>query len=143
VQQEPRPAVVALEVVVPRWGLIQAQSSTLDYALWFTPTGEPGRTYDIVAPSRVDLVGYSNGGKLAYDVVCRRPSLVAAVAVVAAVPVAPCPAGAPVSLLQVARTADPQVRYDGAPGATVNGFALTVGRARPPRTRGVTATPTR
>ncbi len=75
-----------------------------------------------LAPSRVGLAGYSNGGKLAYDVVCQRPSLVSAVAIVAAVPVASCPAGAPVPLLQVAGTADPEVRYDGSAGSTVSGF---------------------
>lgn len=75
-----------------------------------------------IAASRLALVGYSNGGKLAYDVVCQRPSLVSAVAIVAAVPVVPCPAGAPVSLLQIAGTADAEVAYDGPGGNAVNGF---------------------
>lgn len=40
--------------------------------------------------STVDLVGYSNGGKLAFDLMCKEPALFGAVAVVAAVPIAAC-----------------------------------------------------
>lgn len=43
-----------------------------------------------VDPARVDLVGFSNGGKLAYQVQCQAPQLFARLAVVAAVPVSTC-----------------------------------------------------
>lgn len=59
----------------------------------------------------VSLVGYSNGGKLAYEVVCTHPDLVDAFAVVAASPTAPCPAGPPVPLLVLGGTNDPIQAY--------------------------------
>ena len=48
-----------------------------------------------VDPGRVYLVGYSNGGKLAYSAACTRPQLFAAMATYGSVPLQPCPAGAP------------------------------------------------
>ncbi len=45
--------------------------------------------------ARVYLVGYSNGGKLAWSLACAHPALFAAVATYGAVPLAPCPAGRP------------------------------------------------
>jgi polyhydroxybutyrate depolymerase len=69
------------------------------------------------------LVGYSNGGKVAFAVACADPSLLAGLVSVHAVPGAPCQAGAPVSLLQVANTKDPRVTYDSTtPAHVVGGF---------------------
>ncbi|HEY1973636.1 MAG TPA: PHB depolymerase family esterase [Pseudonocardia sp.] len=48
-----------------------------------------------VDPSRVYLVGYSNGGKLAYDLDCLSPVRFAALATYGAVPLTACPAGTP------------------------------------------------
>ncbi|MBV9729817.1 MAG: hypothetical protein JO309_10530, partial [Pseudonocardiales bacterium] len=44
---------------------------------------------------RVYLIGYSNGGKLAYSAVCAHPRLFAAVATYGAVPLSPCPPSTP------------------------------------------------
>ena len=59
--------------------------------------------------SRVYLVGYSNGGRMAYRMACDRPSLFAGVAVFGAVNAMACPHPAPVSLLVAAGTADPDL----------------------------------
>jgi polyhydroxybutyrate depolymerase len=66
---------------------------------------------------RVYLVGYSNGGKLAYSAVCAHSTLFAAVATYGAVPLAPCPPGTlPVPFLLAAGTADPVLPFHGKPG---------------------------
>lgn len=71
----------------------------------------------------VYLIGYSNGGKLAFDVVCSDPGLVRGFAVIAASPVVACPGGAPVSLLAIDGTKDPIQAYDDAgPQHVTNGF---------------------
>ncbi|MGB6163025.1 MAG: PHB depolymerase family esterase [Pseudonocardiaceae bacterium] len=65
---------------------------------------------------RVYLVGYSNGGKLAYSVVCAHPTLFAAVATYGAVPLAPCEPGTPpVPFLLTAGTADRVLPFHGRP----------------------------
>lgn len=50
-------------------------------------------------PQRVYLVGYSNGGRLAFEEVCRHPSLFAAFATYGALPPSQCPSGQPVRVL--------------------------------------------
>ena len=66
---------------------------------------------------RVYLVGYSNGGKLAYSTMCAHPTLIAAVATYGAVPLAPCqPGTAAVSSLLAAGTADQVLPFHGRPG---------------------------
>lgn len=65
---------------------------------------------------RVYLVGYSNGGKLAYSAVCAHPTLFAAVATYGAVPLAPCQTGTPaVSFLLAAGSADRVLPLRGRP----------------------------
>jgi len=59
----------------------------------------------------VDLVGYSNGGRLAYRISCTDPSLVNQIAVVKAMPQPGCEPAKPVTLLQVDSTDDKQVPY--------------------------------
>ncbi|HVV14107.1 alpha/beta hydrolase family esterase [Amycolatopsis sp.] len=61
-------------------------------------------------PRRVYLVGYSNGGRLAFTEVCEQPGLFAAVATYGAVPPASCPARKPISALIASGTNDPIVR---------------------------------
>jgi len=74
---------------------------------------------------RVFLAGLSNGGRLAYRMACRRPTLFSAVAVVEAVPVESCPAvAAPVPLLVVSSTGDPLLRQTAsAPRHVIDGVA--------------------
>ena len=62
--------------------------------------------------SSVFLTGFSNGGRMAYRLVCADPRAVSAFAVVDAVSSMGCPAGPPVSLLQVDGTRDGFVAYD-------------------------------
>ena len=64
--------------------------------------GVPGAS----AP-RVYLVGYSNGGRMAYRMACTDPGAFAAVAAVEAVPVAPCGHVPAVPVAVVASTGDP------------------------------------
>jgi polyhydroxybutyrate depolymerase len=75
------------------------------------------------ATGHVYLAGYSNGGKMALRMACAAPQLFTAVAVYGAVSAAPCPDPAPVSLLEVAGTADPELTIGpgGAPHS-VNGY---------------------
>jgi polyhydroxybutyrate depolymerase len=59
---------------------------------------------------RIDLVGFSNGGRMAYQLICEKPGPLAAMAVVAALPDSTsCAAGPPLSLLQVAGADDPDI----------------------------------
>ena len=67
------------------------------------------------------LIGYSNGGKVAFSVGCADPTLLTALISVHAVPGTACQPGAPVSLLQVASTKDPRVDYDSTTQAHVVG----------------------
>jgi polyhydroxybutyrate depolymerase len=71
-----------------------------------------------VEPRRVYLVGYSNGGKLAYRLACSRPTLFAAIATYGAVPLAACPAGhPPVPMLLAVGARDGVLPFAGAPRA--------------------------
>lgn len=70
-----------------------------------------------VDAERVYLVGYSNGGKLAYSEVCAHPTLFAAVATYGAVPLSPCtPGTAAVPFLLAAGSADRVLPLQGKPG---------------------------
>lgn len=71
----------------------------------------------------VFLVGYSNGGRMAYQMACLRPGLFAAVAVVEALPAGPCSQTAPVPLLVVASTGDPFVHPIGPRPHLIGGYA--------------------
>ncbi len=59
--------------------------------------------------SQVYLIGYSNGGKMAYRLSCADPSLFAAVAVYGATETSTCTDRPDVSFLEVASTADPEL----------------------------------
>jgi polyhydroxybutyrate depolymerase len=60
---------------------------------------------------RVYLVGFSNGGRLAYRIVCTVPGLFDEYAVVKAGPPPGCNMRKPVTILQVASMNDPEVPY--------------------------------
>jgi polyhydroxybutyrate depolymerase len=62
---------------------------------------------------RVYLVGFSNGGMMAYEYACRRPGAVAAIGVVAAAYVTPCRPSRPVPVMQVHGTVDGVQPYGG------------------------------
>jgi polyhydroxybutyrate depolymerase len=79
-----------------------------------------------VDPNRISLLGYSNGGKMAYRMACDRPNLFASVTVVLAIPTSPCDDGPAVPLLQVAAMDDNEIPYTpGDPPRTANGALLT------------------
>ena len=59
----------------------------------------------------VYLVGYSNGGRMAYTLACDDPSLVDGYAIVKSVPLNPCAAQAPITIVQIAATDDWEVPY--------------------------------
>lgn len=75
-------------------------------------------------PRAVYLIGYSNGGRMAYRVACQSPSTFAGLAIVEATPVTACSAGhAHLPLVIVGSTGDPFVRIDsGGPPRAINGF---------------------
>jgi polyhydroxybutyrate depolymerase len=63
------------------------------------------------------LVGYSNGGRLAYRVACTDPGLFGAIAVLKAMPEPGCVVSQPVTIMQIDSTNDPAVPYQpGDPG---------------------------
>lgn len=70
-----------------------------------------------VDPTRVYLVGYSNGGKLAYTVACTDPRSYAGVATYGAVPLAPCRTAAPLPFVLAAGVRDAILPFRGAPRA--------------------------
>ena len=69
------------------------------------PKVDPGHT------RRVYLVGFSNGGRLAYRIACSVPGLFDEYAVVKAGPPPGCNMRKPVTILQVAAVDDPEVPY--------------------------------
>jgi polyhydroxybutyrate depolymerase len=76
---------------------------------------EISRTY-VVDPARVAVVGYSNGGFMAYRMACEHADLVSHVVVTAgAAPADParCEPVEPVDVLHVHGTDDPVIEYDG------------------------------
>jgi polyhydroxybutyrate depolymerase len=80
---------------------------------------------DHFAASRtVFLAGFSNGGRMAYRMVCTDPRLVRAFVVVDAVPSMACSPGRAVSLLQIDGSRDPIVAYDASVPAHVIGRFL-------------------
>jgi polyhydroxybutyrate depolymerase len=82
-------------------------------------------------PSRVYLVGYSNGGRMAYRMACQRPGLFAAIAVFGAVNAFACPAALPSTpVLLAAGTDDPEVTVpaDGIPRVVHGYFEPTLTR---------------
>jgi len=80
-------------------------------------------TQRVTSAASVFLVGYSNGGRMAYQMACQRPGLFKAVAAVEAVPVASCNQRATVPFLVVASTGDPLVNIDGRrPPITIGGY---------------------
>ncbi|MDT7570540.1 MAG: polyhydroxybutyrate depolymerase [Actinomycetota bacterium] len=64
-------------------------------------------------PHRVYVVGFSNGGMMAYEYACRRPDAVAGIGVVAAAYMSPCRPRRGVPVMQVHGTADGVLPYAG------------------------------
>jgi polyhydroxybutyrate depolymerase len=60
-------------------------------------------------PERVYLVGYSNGGRMAYRIACQAPKLFAAYAIFGAVSSYACQEPTPVRILIAAGTKDPEL----------------------------------
>jgi polyhydroxybutyrate depolymerase len=78
-----------------------------------------------VDSGRVTLVGFSNGGRMAYQVDCAQPGVVTSMVAVLAVPVSPCSTSTPVSLLEIATADDPEVPYGAGAGSDVGLTAVT------------------
>lgn len=60
---------------------------------------------------QIDVIGYSNGGRLAYRVVCDDPGLFDEYAMVKGEPTAGCDIRKPVTILQLASANDPEVPF--------------------------------
>jgi polyhydroxybutyrate depolymerase len=79
-----------------------------------------------VATDDLDLIGFSNGAKMAFDLVCSGTLVPRAMAVAEAVPTTDCSRAPAVPLVQVAGTADPLVPYATPdPKLTAGGVPLT------------------
>ncbi len=88
------------------------RSAGVDDVTFLTTVLQQAATLPNANPHRVYLAGFSRGGKMAWDLACRAPNLIAGLTIIAATPVTPCATpGPPMSLLQMAGTADPQVPY--------------------------------
>jgi polyhydroxybutyrate depolymerase len=86
---------------------------------------DPGHQHPIF------LVGYSNGGRLAYRMACSAPGLFDGTAVVKAMPMPGCVVTRPLNFLQVASLDDPNVPYQpGDPGKETPPATVEVGLLR-------------
>jgi len=99
----------------------QAQQAGIDDIAFLTAVFEQLKARDDVDPAQISLAGFSNGGRMAYDLVCKRPDLMSAVIVIAAVPDTVCAPGAAVPLLQIASDDDPEIAYTTAEGPYLSG----------------------
>ena len=88
-----------------------ANSYGVDDVAFLTDVVHLSATMPGADPALVYVVGYSDGGKMAYDLICRQPRLAAGAMIVAALPVTACPPGPPVTLLQVTSDNDPVNAY--------------------------------
>jgi polyhydroxybutyrate depolymerase len=79
---------------------------------------------------RVYLVGYSNGGRMAFRMACADPGAFAGVAAVEAVPVSACTDPGPVPIIEVASSGDPLLTIPqfGAPKHIAGRAEVTVGQ---------------
>jgi polyhydroxybutyrate depolymerase len=80
---------------------------------------DPGRARGI------DIVGYSNGARLAYRIACTDPSLFDAYAMVKGAPPTDCPLDKPVSMLVAASKNDPEVPYQPGDHGSVESLPMT------------------
>lgn len=84
---------------------------------------DPGRVHPL------DLVGYSNGGRMAYRMACSAPGVFGEIAVVKAMPMPGCVVTRPQTFLQVDALNDPAVAYaPGYPGEETPQATVEVGQ---------------
>jgi polyhydroxybutyrate depolymerase len=84
----------------------------LDDAGFIAAAADDARSWLPTDPARTYLVGFSNGAKLAFDVVCGHSAGFAAFATMASVPLRSCPTSQdsrPVSALMAIGSADPEL----------------------------------
>jgi polyhydroxybutyrate depolymerase len=88
----------------------------------------------------VDVVGYSNGGRLAYRMACSAPGIFDATAVIKATPMPDCVVSRPLKILQIDSLDDTAVPYQpGDPGKETPAATVEVARLR--ATDGCTGNP--
>ncbi|HWG72538.1 MAG TPA: PHB depolymerase family esterase [Acidimicrobiales bacterium] len=75
--------------------------------------------HPVLSSKQVYLVGYSNGGKMAWDMACQHPSLFAAVGVYGAVPAAACPTLGRLSAIEITGLADTELTVQSSQAPTV------------------------
>jgi polyhydroxybutyrate depolymerase len=74
---------------------------------------------------QVDVVGYSNGARLAYRVACDNPGLFDGYAMVKGEPTPGCDMRKPVSILEIASVDDPEVPYQPGDHGSVESLPVT------------------
>ena len=74
---------------------------------------------------QIDVVGYSNGARLAYRVACDNPGLFDEYAMVKGEPTAGCDMRKPVTILQIASVDDPEVPYQPGDHGSVESLPVT------------------
>ena len=74
---------------------------------------------------QIDVVGYSNGARLAYRVACDNPGLFDGYAMVKGEPTSGCDLRKPVSILEIASVNDPEVPYQPGDHGSVESLPVT------------------
>jgi polyhydroxybutyrate depolymerase len=113
---------------VPFWNATDAccnyDGSTVDDSGYLSALIDAIKAQYSVDPKRVFIVGHSNGGFMAYRMACEHADQIAAIVSLAgAMNIDPtaCKPSAPVSVLQIHGTSDPEVLYAGFAGAGTPG----------------------
>ena len=112
----------------------QAAAAGLDDAAFVAAVTRAVTQAEPIIPTQIHLVGFSNGGKLAFQIVCDQPTLFADLAIISAVPLAACTnrTQPPVSILIAVGLTDDDLPMTGAaePVTTVFPPALATWRQR-------------
>jgi polyhydroxybutyrate depolymerase len=101
-----------------------AQELNIDDVSFVTAVVQQVERNQADASTRAFLVGFSNGGRLVFNMACYQPQLFAGFAVVSAAAVMTCPHRAPVPFLYLAGDADTELTITPSqPPVVINGFA--------------------
>ncbi len=102
----------------------RAMTHKIQDAMFISDVLDRIRSDPLINPNLIFLAGYSNGGKMAYRVACLYPGKISGgLIVLAGAPMAACPPGRPLPLLQIDGTNDPDIPYSTAsPPVVQNGY---------------------
>ncbi|MCU1427754.1 MAG: putative esterase/lipase/thioesterase [Actinomycetia bacterium] len=110
----------------PQWNMFGSPGQPDDFGFVHALVADLERRL-CIDPKRVYAAGHSNGSAFSAFLVCTKPYLFAAVAMVSATTPAGCPSRVAPSVLAIAGTADPLVPYA---GGSVGGSSVQIPAAR-------------